>query len=241
MQLACENISFRYPGNGSVVLDQLSFTIQGPGLHAVFGPSGVGKSSLARIISSAITEYQGNILCEDIQTILYSYNMERLPGWADIGTILQEITPAGREPLLQELLTVFSLNNLLASRFPQLSLGQQNRVNLIRYLVQDFDLLILDESLANVDEKLRQTILLHIKKRFPDKMFLSISHNLMEIATFCQQIIVLGRGKEAKKETQEILIQGMDIQQNPHQDSAQNLVADQKKLDAVMLEIMNAC
>ena len=68
---------------------------------------------------------------------------------------------------------VFSLENLLDSRFPQLSLGQKNRVNLVRYLVQDFDLLILDESLANVDEKLRQTILLHLKKRFPNKMFLS--------------------------------------------------------------------
>ncbi len=237
MQLACENISFRYPGNGSIVLDQLSFSMQGPGFHAVFGPSGVGKTSLAQIISSGITEYQGNIYCKNIQTTLYSYNMERLPGWADISSILQEITPTGREPLLQELLTVFSLDKLLGSRFPQLSLGQQNRVNLIRYLVQDFDLLILDESLANVDEKLRQAILLHIKKRFPDKMFLSISHNLMEIATFCQQIMVLGREKEKR----ERLVQGMDIQQDPNQDTAQSLVANRKKLDAVMLEIMNAC
>ena len=94
------------------------------------------------------------------------------------------------------------------SRFTRLSLGQQNRVNLIRYLVQDFDLLILDESLANVDEKLRHTILLHIKERFPDRMFLSISHNLMEIATFCREIVILGSRKEKDRKC---LLQGMDV------------------------------
>jgi multiple sugar transport system ATP-binding protein len=160
--------------------------------------------------------------------------MERLPGWADIGRVLQEITPAGREPLLQELLTIFSLDTLLDSRFPQLSLGQQNRVNLVRYLVQDFDLLILDESLANVDEQLRQSILLYLKQRFPNKMFLSISHNLMEIATFCQQILVLSTHQQEKKNH---LVRGLDLQQEPDQ----ALVVNRKKLDAVMLEIMNVC
>lgn len=234
MQLVCKNLYFRYPDNGPVVLDHLSFTIQGSGFHAVFGPSGVGKTSLARIISSGITEYQGSIVCKDTHTILYSYNMERLPGWADIGRVLQEITPAGREPLLQELLTIFSLDTLLDSRFPQLSLGQQNRVNLVRYLVQDFDLLILDESLANVDEQLRQSILLYLKQRFPNKMFLSISHNLMEIATFCQQILVLSTHQQEKKNH---LVRGLDLQQEPDQ----ALVVNRKKLDAVMLEIMNVC
>ena len=230
MQLACENIRFQYPGTDTTVLNHLSFTLQGPGFHAVFGPSGVGKTSLARIISSDIQVTQGQVHCKEIQTILYSYNMERLPGWTPVGKVIQESTPAGRDSLLKELIRVFSLDDLLDSCFPQLSLGQQNRVNLIRYLVQDFDLLILDESLANVDEQLRQTILLYIKKRFPDKMFLAISHNLMEIATFCQQIIVLGTNQQT---TQNILIQGMDAQQA--------LVKDRQKLDAVMLEIMNAC
>ncbi|MCI5162593.1 MAG: ATP-binding cassette domain-containing protein, partial [Candidatus Electrothrix sp. AX5] len=196
MQLVCDNLSFEYSDNGTIVLDRLSFTMQGPGFHAVFGPSGVGKTSLARIISAGITGYTGQLHLKEIKTILYSYNMERLPGWSNIGNILRQVTPSGCESLLEELITVFDLDSLMHSRFARLSLGQQNRVNLIRYLVQDFDLLILDESLANVDEKLRHTILLHIKERFSDKMFLSISHNLMEVATFCKEIMVLGAQEE---------------------------------------------
>jgi multiple sugar transport system ATP-binding protein len=210
--------------------------MQGPGFHAVFGPSGVGKTSLARIIAAGITGYEGQLHLKGIKTILYSYNMERLPGWSNIGSLLQQVTPSGRESLLKELITVFALDSLMHSRFARLSMGQQNRVNLIRYLVQDFDLLILDESLANVDEKLRHIILLHIKERFPDRMFLTISHNLMEIATFCKEIVVLGPRKE---EGRECLLQGMDVHRE--RDAAQDMLPDRKRLDEVMLEIMNAC
>ncbi len=234
MQLTCDNLSFQYPDNDTNVFDRLSFTIQGPGFHAVFGPSGAGKTSLARIISSGITRYSGSLHLKGIKTILYSYNMERLPGWSSIDSLLQQVTPSGRESLLKELITVFGLDNLMHSRFTRLSLGQQNRVNLIRYLVQDFDLLILDESLANVDEKLRHTILLHIKERFPDRMFLSISHNLMEIATFCREIAILG---SRKAKNRKCLVQGMDLRR----DAAQGIFPDRKILDEVMLEIMNAC
>ena len=236
MQLTCDNLSFQYPNNDTNVFDRLSFTIQGPGFHAVFGPSGAGKTSLARIIAAGITGYKGSLRLKEIKTILYSYNMERLPGWSNIGSLLQQVTPSGRESLLEELITVFDLNDLMHSRFAQLSMGQQNRVNLIRYLVQDFDLLILDESLANVDEKLRHTILLHIKERFPEKMFLSISHNLIEIATFCKKIVVLS---SRKKENRECLVQGMDVHRN--KDAAQDMLPEKKRLDEVMLEIMNAC
>ncbi|WP_413836165.1 ATP-binding cassette domain-containing protein, partial [Desulfobacula sp.] len=91
------------------------------------------------------------------------------------------------------LIEIFELNDVLGSRFSKLSMGQQNRMNLIRYLMQDFDLLIMDESLANVDEKLRETIILAIKELFSDKMFLYISHNLMEVSKFCSQILVFGK------------------------------------------------
>ncbi len=104
-------------------------------------------------------------------------------------------------------------------------------MNLIRYLLQDFDLLILDESLANVDEKLRGTIILYIKERFADKMFLYISHNLMEVAKYCNQILVLGQDS-AHRENGCFMVQGRDLHQG---DSL-----DKSALDAVILEIMNA-
>ena len=108
-------------------------------------------------------------------------------------------------------------------------MGQQNRMNLIRYLIQDFDLLILDESLANVDEALRETIILAIKEIFPAKLFLYISHNLMEVARFCKDILVLshpGKNKGA------VVVQGQNYKTG--------YTSDPQAIDRSMLEIMNA-
>jgi ABC-type Mn2+/Zn2+ transport system ATPase subunit len=43
----------------------------------------------------------------------------------------------------------------------------------------------------NVDERTREQIILKIKSLFPDRFFLYISHNVIEVARFCRQVLVL--------------------------------------------------
>ncbi len=229
MHLECKYLNFTYPGSGTAVINNLSFLMKHPGFNAVFGPSGVGKTSLAKIIAKMISSFDGKIVTVNMDTILYSYNQERLPGWSSTGKHLDKVTPKGKQPLKEQLVDIFGLQDILASRFSMLSMGQQNRINLIRYLLQDFDLLILDESLANVDEKLREVIILAIKELFDQKMFLYISHNLMEVSKFCHQILVFGN-----------LLEKKDCFMIDGQDYKQGYCLDKKKLDVTMLEIMNA-
>lgn len=230
MRFECRGLTFTYPEAGKPVLENLNFSMDAPGFNAVFGPSGVGKTSFARILAGGSTGPGGNaLLYEGIATILYSYNQERLPGWSSTGNHLEKVCPPKNTDLKKKLIEIFKVEALLTSRYSQLSMGQQNRMNLIRYLIQDFDLLILDESLANVDEALRETIVLAIKEMFPNKLFLYISHNLMEVARFCKNILVLsraGRGKDA------VVVQGQDYKTG--------YTADAKSIDRSMLEIMNA-
>ena len=94
MFLECSNINFRYPNGSMDVFHGLSFQMKTPGFHALFGPSGVGKTSLARIIVGDITDYSGVVRSEGMQNLLYSYNLERLPDWSSVGKHLEKITPA---------------------------------------------------------------------------------------------------------------------------------------------------
>jgi ABC-type multidrug transport system ATPase subunit len=229
MHLEAHNLTLKYPGSAAFVFENLSFKLLQPGFNALFGPSGVGKTSLARIITGDMPNYSGDIRFEGMHTFLYSYNLERLPGWSSVGRHLQRMTPEGREDLREALVGAFGIQEEMAQRFSQLSLGQKNRVNLLRYLLQDFDLLIMDESLANVDELTREKIILKIKAMFPRTFFLYISHNVVEVSKFCNQIIVL-RG--VARTPPACIVQGQDLRIDRG--------IDRNELDRTMLEIVNA-
>jgi ABC-type multidrug transport system ATPase subunit len=229
MLLEFKDISYKYPGSINEVFKNLTCRITTPGFHALFGPSGVGKTTLAKMMIGEVKGFGGEILTSEIHRILYTYNLERLPGWSSVREHLQATTPESGKDKIDELVTAFGLEACMQSRFARLSLGQQNRTNLARYLLQNFDLLIMDESLANVDEVTKEKIILTMKNIFPDRCFLYISHSVVEVAKFCRQILVL-RGHHRSPQT--ISIQGRD-----HTDGKALI---KKDLEQTMLEIVNA-
>lgn len=229
MQLECIHIDFFYPGTQIPVLRDLSLHLNVPGFHALFGPSGVGKTSLAKLLAGGLSLASGQIRTEGVTSILYAHNQERLPGWSSIGRHLELVTPSHNAALKDALVVKFGLTSHLKQRFNELSLGQQNRINLLRYLVQDFQVLIMDESLANVDEQTRGLIVLTIKEMFPEAIFLYISHNVMEVARYCHRIWVL---RDVHKSPQATSIEGQDLKT----DTVEKL----PDLQQIMLEMVNA-
>jgi ABC-type multidrug transport system ATPase subunit len=229
MFLEFKDITYKYPGAVNEVFKDLSCSISAPGFHSLFGPSGVGKTTLAKMMIGGINGFSGEIITRGMDHVLYTYNLERLPGWSSVREHFQSTTPVASKGKIDELAAAFGLEPCMNSRFAQLSLGQQNRTNLARYLLQDFDLLIMDESLANVDEVTKEKIILTMKAIFPDRCFLYISHSVAEVAKFCQQILVL-RGRHRSPQTISLL----------GQDHSDGKAIVKKDLEQTMLEIVNA-
>jgi ABC-type multidrug transport system ATPase subunit len=229
MLLDCRDISFKYPGSNTEVFKDMGYRISGPGFHALFGPSGVGKTTLAKMMTGDLKNFGGEISKTDIGRVLYTYNLERIPGWTTVREHLAATTPESHQNKIDDLVAAFGMQPYITSRFSKLSLGQQNRTNLARYLLQEFDLLIMDESLANVDEVTKENIILKMKTAFSDRCFLYISHNVAEVAKFCKQILVL-RGRHKTPQTLSLL----------GQDYSNGKDLDKKELEQTMLEIVNA-
>ncbi|RPJ16081.1 MAG: ATP-binding cassette domain-containing protein [Desulfobacteraceae bacterium] len=227
--IECKNINYRYPGAQNPVFNNLSCRVGDPGFHALFGQSGVGKSTFARMIAGQLNGFAGEIAGKEPKKIYYSYNLERLPGWSGVGEHIEKVTPEANKSGISEIIESFGLSSCMDSGFSRLSLGQRNRVNLARYLLQDFDLLIMDESLANVDEATREQIIFKIKAMFPEKSFLYISHSVAEVSRFCRNILVL---RDFSKSPQTLTIEGRD--------NVRGTDVVKKDLEQTMLEIVNA-
>ncbi|MDY6952060.1 MAG: ATP-binding cassette domain-containing protein [Thermodesulfobacteriota bacterium] len=230
MLIEGNKLSFKYPHTGAYVFRNLIFQIPGPGFHSLFGPSGAGKTTLAKIVSGEINTHEGHVgTSAGKGRVFYSYNLERLPPWCSVGEHLNEVAPRSNQDKLHDLTYQFGLEPCLDSRFGQLSLGQQNRANLARYLLQDFDLLIMDESLANVDERTKEHIILKMKEMFPSRSFLYISHNVLEVSKFCAHILVL---RSPPKTPQAISVKG--------QDHRTGKPVAEGELERTMLEVVHA-
>ncbi len=228
--MEAHQLSFRYPNAAGELFCNVSFALPASGFHALFGPSGVGKTTLARMLTGELRGFSGEIFLNGGRRALYTYNLERLPGWSTVRRHIEETAPPATRAQAEELLSEFGMEGCVDARFNRLSMGQQNRANLVRYLLQEFDLLIMDESLANVDELTRERIILKIKALFPERCFLYISHNVAEVARFCDRILVL-RG--ASKSPQVVSVQGADL-------AAQGVAPPPERLERAMLEIVHA-
>lgn len=228
--MQARQLSFRYPNATGDLFSDVSFELPAAGFHALFGPSGVGKTTLARMLTGEIRGFSGAISLNGRRRALYTYNLERLPGWSSVRRHIEETAPAAAHARAEELLSEFGMASCIDARFNRLSMGQQNRANLVRYLLQEFDLLIMDESLANVDELTREKIILKIKALFPERCFLYISHNVAEVARFCRRILVL---REAAKSPQVVSVQGADFM-------AAGPTPPPERLERAMLEIVHA-
>ena len=97
--------------------------MKNPGFNSLFGPSGVGKTSLAKMIANSNFKCNYDIVTEDMDTILYSYNLERLPGWLSTGKHLNKVTSPENQSLKEQLIKGVEIGSL------------KNRINIINSII----------------------------------------------------------------------------------------------------------
>ena len=77
MLLELKELNYKYPGSVGDVFRDLSCRVTEPGFHALFGPSGVGKTTLAKIITGEIGGFAGEISTRGTEQVLYTLKTPR--------------------------------------------------------------------------------------------------------------------------------------------------------------------
>lgn len=206
---------------GSFTL-QVDFTAPTPGVVALFGRSGSGKTTVINLIAGLLAPDRGRVQLDD--TVLLdteagvSVPVER----RGIGYVFQEsrlfphltvhanlrygLTRArGRRPIttFEEIVALLGLERLLPQRPHQLSGGERQRVALGRALLSHPHVLLLDEPLASLDVARREEVLPYLqllrdRLRIP---MVYVSHQLEEVLKLATYMVLMEGGRSLAQGT----------------------------------------
>lgn len=143
-------------------------------IYIVEATSGKGKSSLLNIIYGVHANYDGKLSYHNIDTtrikrdqISYVFQdlklFDELTAWENV-TLKNSITNHKSETQIKEYFELFGLKEQIHQSAATLSLGQQQRVAIIRGLCMPFKLLLLDEPFSHLDDENVRIIMDVIKK-----------------------------------------------------------------------------
>ena len=185
---------------------------------ALLGPSGCGKTTTVRMVAGLVAPTSGTITVEGrdlTQTPAHRRNMgyvfqsyalfPHMTVAGNVGFGLDErgVSRSERDARVKEVLDLVRLGGLGERRPKELSGGQQQRVALARALVIQPDVLLLDESLSNLDAKLRDAMRIEIRdlQRKLGITTLFVTHDQTEALTLCDRVAVMNAGRFEQVDT----------------------------------------
>jgi len=204
-----------YQVQNKKIIQDLSVSIEGPGITTILGENGAGKSSLLRCLSGLWEKSKNQILlqnqplakipletrsrilawCPAESTISFSYSILDicLMGFYPWKQQLKEEDQLNK---IDSLLKLFNLDQKKNQNYQTLSSGEKKLVNLTRVLATPHKIVILDEPTAHLD--LRNTFkvfnLLHKESRQGKNIILA-THDIQQAYQAYDRMILLQKGK----------------------------------------------
>lgn len=202
--LTIENISFAYSEESKPVLSDFSMTVQPGTMVALMGETGVGKTTLLRLLLALIHPDSGTItIADETQSVAVSEstrsNFVYVPQGNSLfsGTIRDNLllgNALASDDELRHVLRIASatfvcdlpngLDTLLGENGAGLSEGQAQRVAIARSLLRPGKILLLDEATSALDSETERDFLQNLKSEIGDRTVLFITHHA-DIAAFC--------------------------------------------------------
>ncbi|HBM7176436.1 TPA: ABC transporter ATP-binding protein [Enterococcus faecium] len=208
--LKFKNVSFKY--DDKYVLKDFSFEISKPGLYAIVGENGSGKTTVFNLISKLYTDYEGEILINGNEISDYKDKdlrnevlfIESKPfilrdNLTSNITLLEKkkVDELYLKKIIQflelERIEKYSTKNLKDT----LSKGEQQKIQLVRMMIGRYSLILLDEVLSGLDQEMKKKVISKIKEKSGENIVVIITHE-QEIQRVCDDIFLMYAKKNSK-------------------------------------------
>lgn len=195
-------------------LDEISFAIDAGELVGYIGPNGAGKSTTVKVMSGILVPDSGR--CQILDRVPWQQRVQHVAAigvvfgqrsqlWWDVPVLdslqllrdIYRVSESDYRRRLADLTDILEIGELLSTPARQLSLGQRMRCELAAALLHSPRILFLDEPTIGLDAvsklALRQ-FLLEMNRQQQVTMLLT-THDMADIETLCQRVMVIGRGR----------------------------------------------
>ena len=207
--LKISNVTKIYPG--CIANDNISLEFESGKIYALLGENGAGKSTLVKILSGVIIPDEGEIFLNnnilklnspidakknDIGMVFQHFNLfETLSVFENL-IIDSEETPENLKEKIQLIMKKYNFSINLDVPVLNLSAGQKQKVEIIRCLIRNPKVLIMDEPTSVLTEQETSELFLSLKKFSEENiLIIYITHKLKEVMKLCDEVAVMRRGK----------------------------------------------
>lgn len=200
-------LSYHTLSGETPALSHISFDLMPGEFLAVVGPSGCGKSTLLNLIAGLLTPESGYItlngrpVVSGDSAVGYMLQKDHLLEWRTIYRnvllgleIRHQLTPENLEKA-EKMLSAYGLDHFRDARPSQLSGGMRQRAALIRTLVLEPRLLLLDEPFSALDYQTRLTVSDDIGRilRSSGKPAILVTHDISEAISMADRVLILSK------------------------------------------------
>ncbi len=208
-KLKVSKISKIYPG--CIANDNVSIDFESGKIYALLGENGAGKSTLVKILSGVINPDEGQIFLNDkllkltspkdaknnnIGMVFQHFNLfETLSVFENL-SIDSEKNNYQLRTLVNNILKKYNFKIDLDVPILNLSAGQKQKVEIIRCLIRNPKVLIMDEPTSVLTEQETEDLFLSLKKFSREGiLIIYITHKLKEVLSLCDEVAVMRKGK----------------------------------------------
>ena len=177
------------------VLENVSFTV-GVGVTALWGPSGVGKTTLLRILLGLEKPDSGELMGTAVRWSAVFQEDRLLEGLDALGNLRFALGTDYEEAKAAAMLTALGLTWETGKPVGAWSGGMKRRLALARALLAPSEAIALDEPFTGLDDENRQRAIRAIRRAAETKPVLLVTHDREDLAALDARIIRLRRGDE---------------------------------------------
>ena len=170
------NVSKMY--GGKLIFDSLNLTLEPGSRTAIMGPSGCGKTTALMILAGLETQDGGDITGVENKRVSMVFQDDRLCENLSLYANVKIVCSAEkRKSEIADAAGELGLGDSINKAASKLSGGMRRRAAILRAMLADFDILLLDEPFNGLDSDAKRQTAEFIKSRLDNRTVLLVTHN----------------------------------------------------------------